>query len=278
MKKYTFLASLILLALVCVAVQSAQAMSVQLGDQTAAAIGARASVSATASSTKAATALAARITNLKNRAEQEITRRVMLMNQVLSKINTLVRLSADEKTNLSNTLQTQITAMNTLAAKVSADTDVTTLKTDVQSITKSYRIFMLVVPQAHVAATADAIDTTVTIMATVGSKLQTRLMALENAGKDTTTLNTLLADYNTKSVDAKTQADAAVSATASLQPDNGDQAVIQTNKQAFTTARTDIKTAQSDLKTARSDAAQIITGIKSLGGVKAGATTTTSVQ
>ncbi len=257
---------------------SAQAMTVPVSSLTASAVNARVSAGVNASTTagtKAAVALATRITNLKTRAAQEITRRVAIMNDVTSKVNAMVRLSASEKSTLSTSLQTQITAMNTLGAQIANDTDLTALKTDVQSITKSYRIFMLVVPQARIAATTDAIDTTVATLTTIGTKFQTRIMALENAGKDTSGLITLLNDFTAKSSDAQVQANAAVTGTASLQPDNGNQTIMRSNNAAFATAKADIKTAQNDLQTARNDAQQIVNALKASGSVNA---TTTSVK
>ena len=137
---------------------------------------------------------------------------------------------------------------------------------------------MLILPQAHIAATADSIVTTTDTMATLGLKLQSRIAALQAAGKNTTTMTTLLADFNAKIADAKVQATAAMTAVASLTPDNGDKVMKENNTKAFATAKTDIKTAQTDLKAAREDASKIVISLKANGEVKVHATSTSATS
>ncbi len=273
MKTYTYIFAALLMFL---AIQ-AHALSINTADlNTNARAGTQVKASA---SVQASTTIPAKVVTAKARANQEIDRRVTLLNEMVAKVSSIVRLSAEAKANLSANLNSQVGAMQNLKAKIELDTDSATLKTDVQSITKSYRIFMLIIPQARVAATADAISTTVTMMTTLGTKFQTRLMALENNGKDTTPLLGLMDDFKLKLLDAKAKADAAVSVTASLQPDNGDKATIQKNNDAFAEAKADLKAAQADLKAAREDAEKLLNGIRTLSvKVNVTSTATTTVQ
>lgn len=227
---------------------------------------------------KSAAKLQTRLATSKEHADKEIDRRIKKMTEVKEKINALERLSANEKASLVGTLQTEIANLTTLKAKIDADTGTTILKTDIQSISKSYRIYMLILPQAHIAATADSIVTTTDTMATLGLKLQSRIAALQAAGKNTTTMTTLLADFNAKIADAKVQATAAMTAVASLTPDNGDKVMKENNTKAFATAKTDIKTAQTDLKAAREDASKIVISLKANGEVKVHATSTSATS
>jgi hypothetical protein len=251
---------------------SALAISTTIGLTT----GANASTTRAA---KVAAALATRIQTAQSRAGQEIDRRVTAMNTLLGKIADMTRVSASEKTSISNFLNQQISAMTSLKAKILADTDITTLKTDVKSITDSYRIFMLIIPQGNVLATTDAMNETAGMLSTLGGKLQTRISAAQTAGTDVSAMTALLSDMNAKISDAQTQTAAAVALVTPLQPDQGDATTIAANKTAFTAARADIKTARADLATARSDAGKIVAALKALKTpASASATASTTAQ
>lgn len=242
---------------------------------------ANAQVNTTTASTsvKVDAKLATRIETGKNRATQEIDRRIEALNALNTRIGALVRVGADEKARFSNSIQAQITELATLKAKISADTDIETLKADVKSITDSYRIFKLVIPQGHVIATIDSIVTEINMLASLGAKLETRIKALESSGTDVKSLMTLLTDMSVKITDAKVQADAAFKLTASLIPDNGDKAKMKANDDALASARAKIKIARSDFEAARKDAHKIVTELKKT-KVKTdvSATSTTRVQ
>lgn len=209
--------------------------------------------------------LATRIETGKNRANQEIDRRITALTNLKTRINAMARVSTSEKANLTSSIQSQIDILTSLKTKIATDTDLATLKTDIKSITNSYRIFMLIIPQGHIAATADAINTTADSMSAFETKLQTRLTSAQTAGKDTTALTALIADMTAKIASAKVDAQAAVDLTANLKPDNGDNAVMQLNNQALKSAREKIKTARADLKSARDDAQKIIVALKQMG-------------
>ena len=204
-----------------------------------------------------ATAQAQRLQNIVNRADQEISRRVTALNALSARVNAMQKLSSDEKNSLSSAIQSQISAMNSLEVKIAADENSSSsLKTDVQSITGSYRIYALVIPQGAILAAADRVMAIASNMATVGTKLQTRIAAPGNSPNATVT--TVLADFNAKIADANTQAQAAVSEISGLMPDQGNQAQMQANTSALKDARGKIQAAQKDLVTARQDAGTIV--------------------
>ena len=134
---------------------------------------------------------------------------------------------------------------------------------------------MVIIPQGRVSATADEINTTADLLATLSAKLQTRITAAQTAGKDVSALTALLTDMNAKIADAKTQADAAVALVAMLTPDNGDKAKMDANNQALKDARAKIKAGLADLEAARKDAHSIIQALHGMGlGANAGASST----
>ena len=212
-----------------------------------------------------------------DKAKQEITRRIDALTKMGERVNQMQRLSDSEKATLSTNFKAQIDELTTLAGKVDADTDAATLKTDVQSITKSYRVFALVMPQAAIQAAADRVETIVSMMNTVSTKLAARIATSTSAGKNTAALSASLTDMNAKTADAHVQAQAAVTEVASLTPDNGDQTVMKSNATALKDARSKIQAAQQDLVAARKDATSIVKGLKAF-NLEATASSTVSTH
>lgn len=238
-------------------------------------VGASASVSASVS------ALTARETQLVDRADMEITNRVSALTALGARVNAMLKLSSSEKSSLSSQLQAQIAAMDSLQAQVVDDqnsNNTSSLKADVQSITKAYRIYALILPQAEIAAASDRVMTIASAMTTLSGDLQTRITAAQSAGVNMDSSVSALADLNAKVADANTQVQAALNATASLMPDNGNATVMASNIAALKGARDDIHAAQKDFVTARQDAITIIAAIKAAEKVQASASANVSAS
>lgn len=222
--------------------------------------------------------VAAAIKTAQQRADQEITRRINALNALGTRVNAMVKLSADEKTTLSSTIQTQITAMNTLQTQIATDAaadSTSSLKTDIQSITKSYRIFILVIPQGAIDAAGDRVLDVAGMFTSLSTQLQARITAAQAAGNSMTTSVAALADMNANIADANTQANAVVAGIASLQPDNGDATIQASNTAALKAARTKIQAGQADLVAARKDAGTIVKALLAIKITVAASSTTT---
>lgn len=206
-----------------------------------------------------------RMTRLVGKADQEIQRRIDGLNKLLSRIQGMQKITDADKTVLTNNVQGQITDMTNLKSKIDADTDLQTLISDVKSITKSYRIYALVIPQGAIIAAADRVKNIADIMSTLGGKLQTRIASAQSAGRDVAALQSALSDFNAKIADAQAQAQAALSEIAGLAPDQGNQSVMQSNKAALQDAKKKIQAAQQDFVAARKDAVAIVKGLKAFG-------------
>jgi uncharacterized coiled-coil DUF342 family protein len=207
----------------------------------------------------------ARVTQTVNRAITEITNRVNALTSLETRVNAIQKLSSGEKSSLSSQIQTQITTMKNLQAQITADgngNSTSSLKTDMQSITKAYRIYALIIPQGTIAAAGDRATAIASAITTLSGSLQTRITQAQAAGATMTSSISALADLKAKAADADAQAQAAIDKVASLVPDNGNATVLQANNAALKAARTDIQTAQKDLVTARQDAQSIIQAIK----------------
>ncbi|MDR3643279.1 MAG: hypothetical protein P4L74_06680 [Candidatus Doudnabacteria bacterium] len=248
---------------------SVLAVSAMVMPASAAMLGSRLGLNATTSATVSLDTAA------KTRADAQIQARIAALNELQVRIGQMVKVSSDEKANLNSNIQASIGTMTNLQAKIDADTDNTTLRTDVQSITKSYRIYVLIMPQGRITAAADRVMTIVGLFGDLSAKLQTRITAAQTAGQNVTALNASLADMNSKTGDANVQAQAAIAEIAGLQPDNGDKTIFTSNQAALKDARSKIKLAMTDLKTARQDAGNIV---KALISMKVTASATTTAQ
>lgn len=207
-----------------------------------------------------------RLPKIIERSDAAITARIAKLNALNGRVQAIKNVSADEKSHISDEVQTNISGLTSLKAKIDADTDVTVALTDEKSIYGSFRIYALIVPQGYIMASSDRIDTIVGMMNTISAKLQTRITADQSAGKDVTALQNSLDDLKSKIGDAKSQGDNAQSEVASLTPDGGDKTKLASNTAALKDARAKIKVGTGDLQTARQDAKSIIQGLKELEG------------
>jgi hypothetical protein len=210
------------------------------------------------------TTLQTRITQMTNRGSQEITQRIDALNALVARINDMKNVSSAQKSTLQTTLQNEISLMTSLQQKIASDTSTTVLRADLQSITQSYRIYALVLPQGEIFATADRALTLATSMGTLGTDLQSRISQAQSAGQNVASLQTALADLTAKISDAQTNAQAAITEVSGLVPDQGNTTQLQANTSALKDARAKIKTANQDLVAARKDAGMVVKGLKSL--------------
>ena len=235
-------------------------------------------VSATANASTSVTLTAAE-TKAVAKADQEIERRISALNDLNTRISQMQAVSDTFKQTLNTNIASQVSALNTLKATVDADTTLAALKTDVQSVTKSYRIYVLVIPQGRISAAADRMATIINMMGTVGTKLQARIQVAEQAGNDVTALKTTLADLSAQLSDAQKQAQAAITHVGNLTPDNGVAAQMKANTAALKLGRADIVAGTKDLTTARKDIATVIASLGTLSAnASASSTTQTTTQ
>ena len=197
--------------------------------------------------------------DLKQRASNEITRRITSLTHIINKISAIKKLTDSQKASLTSNIQAEITSLTALNTKIQADTDIVTLRTDVKSIVTSYRIYLLYLPQTQIIIAADALLTTADTFTELATKLQSRINEAKSRGEDVSSLETTLADIQTKIADAKTQANNAIDAASILKPTD-----YPGNKPQLQSARTMLQAAHKDLITAKQDAQKIIVELKKL--------------
>jgi len=211
----------------------------------------------------------------KEKAYKEIDRRTKALSDLATRVSGMTKISEEFKKNLNTNVQNQISLLAALKTKIEADTDGATLREDIKSIATSYRIFALVMPQARIAAAADREATLINMLIGLGTKLQARLVEAQASGADIAALAASLADMDTKLKSAQVHAQAAVTSTATLTPDEGDQARMKANTDALKAARAEIVAAHKDLQDARKAADTITKGLRALNSGTAPATGST---
>jgi hypothetical protein len=154
--------------------------------------------------------------------------------------------------------------MNALKTKIDAETDLAILKADTATITKNYRIYMLVIPTESAIASADNALGTITILQNTLTKLNVRITTAQTAGKDVTALQTAYTDANAKLADAQTQVNAIITSLSSLKPDMGDKTVQASNAAVIKAAKDNRTSFRKDLVIVRNDIKTIQKGLKTL--------------
>lgn len=180
-----------------------------------------------------------------------INQRIDSLNKLLNRIQAMKHISDADKTSLSASIQAEITALNDLKTKISTGTSTMSIKADINSITKSYRIYALVEPQAQIIAAADRVLGIVDQLAIIKGKVDARLASSSQASS--TDVTAALSDFASQINTASAQAKAAIASVTSLKPDNGDTAIAASNKAALVTARGQVVAAQKALQLAQKD-------------------------
>lgn len=201
---------------------------------------------------------------LKARATADIDKRVTRLNAQITRVGDMERLGAEQKASITAELSAQVTTLTALKAKIALDADVATVKEDMKTIAKAYRVYLVTMPKAAITAAADRIMNVAAQMEAFSTKLSARVSASTSAE-----VTTALSNMNTKIADAKVQAQAGAALVANLSADNGDTAIAAANAEALKAAKVKIDAAQQDLKTARKDMQTVLKGIRGSSEVKA---------
>ena len=213
-----------------------------------------------ASSTEArhASSTEVRIDMRRQQGDQLVNQRITSLNTLLNNIQKMVHLSDSDRNSVEASINADISKLNYLKIKIDADTSTTSLKDDLSSITKAYRVYVLAEPQVRITTASDRILSIINSLSTISAKVNARLASSTQASSTDPAIQGALADFNAQITDAAAQAHAAITEVAGLQPDNGDATIAASNKAALQDARAKILAAEKDLKTAQSDIRTIV--------------------
>jgi hypothetical protein len=198
-----------------------------------------------------------KLENLKTKGAAEIDRRLTNLNEALAKLDASTTLKPADKSALDKTIAAELTGLKALKAKLAADSDLTTARTDVQSIFTDYRVYYLMLPKTRMISAADKFDVVETKLTKLEADLQAKVTAAKAAGQDVTAMQKLLDDMLAKDTDATTKTQGVVTPLLALQP-----ADFNSNHTVLLQYRTTMAAALTDLQASRADAASVIAALK----------------
>lgn len=215
--------------------------------------------SAATSPAAAAAAQAQKIANLQTKGAAEIDRRVANLSAALEKLGASTKLSLADKASLTAQVQSELTGLASLKAKLAADTTLTAARADVASIVTEYRVYVLMLPKARLAAAADRFAIVEDKLTSLNAKLTAAVDQQKTAGKDVSALEAKLSDMKSQTAAATSATQGLVAKLIALQPTD-----YNTSHAVLVTYRESLKTAQTDAVAARDDAKSVIDGLKAL--------------
>jgi len=193
------------------------------------------------------------------KGDQEINRRLATLNTLTNKINAANKLTASDKTALINEVNNTISGLTALKIQLDGETTITAAKTDVQNIYLEYRVYALVAPKVNLIKVADDQQVAEAKLTTLAQKLQARITADKQAGKDVTSLQNELNDMTNNINAAQSISSSIESSVINLQPTdyNNDHSILSGDN-------VKLANAHSDNVKALADAKNIVSGLKSL--------------
>jgi hypothetical protein len=184
-------------------------------------------------------------------AKVKTSARIGSLNTAIAKITAAPDISSSDRATILATLNGDVAGMNTVEAKIAADTTVATAAADYKTIFTGYRVYAVAIPQSRLAAAADRMtSTTVPKLTDAQSKLAAAL-AGPDASKSTPALLADLADMSTQITAASNVLNGVAAQSLAVTPSdyNSNHAVMGPIRSAVQTAIADLKKASADGKT-----------------------------
>ncbi|TXN29687.1 hypothetical protein [Lacisediminihabitans profunda] len=204
-----------------------------------------------------AAAAPARLSAIQASAAAKTSARIASLNSAIPRVTANRALSDAERSTILGTLNADLAAMKSLAAKIAADTDAATARTDYASIFTGYRVYAVALPQAHFAAAADALTDTVIPRLTAAESKLAAALAGKYASKSTPELQAKLADMTTQIAAATAAADGTAARALAVTPSD-----YNANHAVMAPIRASIASAHAAAKLARADAKSIMAALK----------------
>lgn len=215
------------------------------GITVAAVLGASAGVAVAQTASTTASG-AVRMAELKSRGDSEINRRLVDLDGLTARINADHRINATQKSEVLGVVNATRTGLQALKTKIDGDTDLTTLRADVQAIVLNFRVYVLVDPMVHEIVASDQILDLTNLLTSIENRLSPYVTKLNNSS--------VTAAFS----DAQQQTQAAAGLVgplpaelAALTPAGypGNKATLQSAHTALASARADLGKVRSDLAT-----------------------------
>jgi hypothetical protein len=210
----------------------------------------------TAPASAAGTTTAATV---KARAHAAIERRLATLADLRSRVTGQARLTSGDRGQLLTQIDADSRGLTALDAKIQADTDRATLRTDVEAIVVDYRVYLLTVPKVHEVIAADTELAAVTRLDAIAARLQAAIDAARAHGHDTTRAQADLDAMKAKVAAADGAAAPVPGQVLPLTPPNWATA----DRPVLEAARTSLVDGRADLAAARDLAHQVVADLRS---------------
>jgi chromosome segregation ATPase len=148
-------------------------------------------------------------------------------------------------------MTTTIKDLQNLQAKIDADTDPTTAKTDRKSIVNDYKIYAIYEPRVRLLVIIDNLQTSANTVSSLSARLQTLLNTLQSQGKNVTPAQNSLNDINAQltKINSSLTADKSLVSNVTI--------ATQNPQSVFVTVRQNLANLRFDFAQIRLDIAQM---------------------
>jgi hypothetical protein len=191
------------------------------------------------------------LADIQKSASIKTTQRIGSLNTAIARVNSAKDITSADRTTILATLNADVAGMNTVEAKIAADTDVATAAADYKTIFTTYRVYAVAIPQARFAAAADRMTGTALPRLTDAQTKLAAALAGPDAGKSTPALQADLTDMQNQIAAATSGLNGVAAAALAVTPSdfNANHSVLDPERSAVKSAIADVKKAASDGKT-----------------------------
>jgi hypothetical protein len=184
-------------------------------------------------------------------AKTKTSARISSLNAAISKVTAAKDISSADRATILATLNSDVAGMNSVEAKIAADTSASTAAADYKTIFTSYRVYAVAIPQSRLAAAADRMTSTSIPRLTAAQTKLSAALAGKAASKSTPALQADLTDMSAQIAAATTALNGVAAHALAVTPAdyNADSSVLSSTRSAVTGAIADLKKASADGKT-----------------------------
>ena len=192
----------------------------------------------------------ATLAQIQAKAQAAVTARVDSMATAGQEISAKKDLTAADATTISNLFASDTSGLQALGAKIAADTTVTQARADYKSIFTAYRVYVVAIPQAHLAAADDVLVTGALPHLTDAQQRLQGLLAGADSAANTPAVQAAMTDLATQ-LQTLSGANGLDTQVLAVTPAawNADQQVMAPFHQTVTSAWDAVRTARSDIST-----------------------------
>ncbi len=184
-------------------------------------------------------------------AKIKTTARIGALNTAIAKVTAAQDISSSDRATILGTLNGDLAGMNTVEAKIAADSTVATAAADYKTIFTTYRVYAVAIPQSRLAAAADRMTSTSIPKLTEAQSKLAAALAGPDASKSTPELQADLTDMSAQIAAATSALNGVAAQSLAVTPSafNSNHAVLQPVRSAVKAAIADLKKAATDGKT-----------------------------